>query len=158
MSRSILSLVKSRLFTNFRSPGESWGFIKPTIMSETKDLVMDKVNTLLSEVGLLKALSIDHVNHKPHRFMIGPKHVSYASENYSGILDERTLAAVPCAHPKCHLLYIDHRSDKVLFMQLTRNGNKEEADAELKKIVDIMKDNKIDGIVMVETDENYRIT
>ena len=127
-------------------------------MSETKDLVLDKVNTLLSEVGLLKALRIDHVNHKPHRFMIGPKHVSYASENYSGILDERTLAAVPCAHPKCHLLYIDHRSDKVLFMQLTRDGKNEEANAELKKLVPTMQENKIDGIVMVESDPEYRIT
>jgi hypothetical protein len=127
-------------------------------MSETKNLVLDKINEILSEVGLLKALSIDRINHKPHRFVIGPKHIAYASENYSGILDERTLNAVKCADPKCHLLYVDHRSDKVLFMQLTRDGKNEEANAELKKLVPTMQDDKIDGIVMVESDPEYRIT
>jgi len=127
-------------------------------MSENKDLILSKMNDILSEIGLFKVLSIDRINHNPHRFMIGPKHVSHASDKHGGMLGEETLKAVPCSHPGCRFSYEEHVSDNIAFLQLKRHGKKDEAEKEIKKLVDTMKENKIDGIVMVETDEEYRIT
>ena len=127
-------------------------------MSEEKDLVVDKMNELLLPVGLFKTLNVDTINHKPHRYMIGPKHIQHASDKHGGMLGTATLEAVHCAYPNCNSSYEEHTSDKVAFLQLKRDGENKEANDELKKIVDIMKENKIDGVVMVETDEQYRIT
>jgi hypothetical protein len=127
-------------------------------MSDTKDLVIDKINEILATTGLMKALSINNINEKPHRFTIGPQHIKHAAEKHSGMLGLETLKAVQCAYPRCTTSYDEHTSNKVLFLQLQRNGSNEEANVELKKIVDIMKENDIEGIVMVESDPEYRIT
>lgn len=127
-------------------------------MNDTKDLVVDKINEILAPTGLMKALSINNINENPHRFTIGPQHIKHAADNHGGMLGLETLKAVRCAHPRCNVSYEEHTSDKVLFLQLQRDGNNEEANAELKKIVDLMKEDNIDGIVMVESDQEYRIT
>jgi hypothetical protein len=127
-------------------------------MSTEKDLVVDKMNEILSVVGLLKTLSIDHINHKPHRYTIGPKHVGYAADHEGGMMTNETLKKVQCAFPRCSASYEEHISNKVAFLQLNRDGNNDEANDELKKLADIMKEQNIEGIVMVESDPEYRIT
>lgn len=127
-------------------------------MSEEKNPVVDKMNELLAPGGLLKVLSIGEINHRPHQYIVGPKHIAHAADHHGGMLGEETLKAVHCAYPGCTASYEEHVSDKVAFLQLQRDGKDEEANTELKKIVDLMAADKVDGFVMVETDEKYRIT
>lgn len=107
--------------------------------------------------------SITHVNHKPHPYMIGPKHIEFAADNYNGMLTEAVIAAgekkrIYCAHPDCALPYDQHTSDKVLFLQLTRDLTNQEATEELMKVKPILEENKVDGVAFVETPEQFRIT
>jgi hypothetical protein len=54
------------------------------------------------------------VNHKPHVFVVGPKHFEHASKYHSGTLGNATLDVVPCAHPRCGLLYAKHTYESAL--------------------------------------------
>lgn len=113
---------------------------------------------ILSANNIFIVKSITNVNHKPHPFMVGSKHVVHAHDHHSGMLGEATLKAIPCAHRGCTSSYDQHTHDKVLFLQLTRDVKNNEASLELKKLLDIMAANKIDGIAFVEADEKYRIS
>lgn len=104
-----------------------------------------------------KALSIDECNHKPHRFMIGPKHISYASDHYSGMLGNETLKKVPCAHPRCQSSYEEHTHDTVLCVRLTRNLTNAVALASLKKASKLIEENSLSGVVFVQTKEKFKI-
>lgn len=44
----------------------------------------------------------------PHSFMIGPEHINYAHDNFSGRLDKNTLKKVPCCWENCSLEYEEH--------------------------------------------------
>jgi len=106
----------------------------------------------------LKLKSITHVNHSPHPYTIGSKHIAHAHDNCGGRLGEDTMEAVPCAAKGgCSLSYAEHTSDLVMFVELTRNcKNKEVADV-LFPIKGEMEADKIDGVAFVETDEEYRV-
>ena len=116
----------------------------------------EKIEDVLKGQDLFKVLSVDDVNHKPHPYMIGPRHITYASDHHSGRLGEEILKAVQCAHVDCRLSYEEHTSDNVCFLQLLRNGTNEEAQTVLKALVDTI-DNLVDGFAFVETPEKYRM-
>jgi hypothetical protein len=102
--------------------------------------------------------SITQINHKPHPYTIGPKHIHCASEHHGGMLRENTCKAVPCAHEGCKVPYDQHTHDAVMMLSLTRNLAKEEASAALQQIVDAGTDaDGIDGFVFVDTEEKFRI-
>ena len=103
--------------------------------------------------------SIDSVNHDPHPFCIGSRHVVHASDKFSGILgtDAIERAGIYCATPGCTLPYDQHKSDKVCFLQLTGHLKTEMAQQTLLKTEDAFKHESIDGLALVETDEKYRI-
>lgn len=108
--------------------------------------------------GLFTVKSIQNVNHKPHIFMLGPNHISFASDTYSGILGDACITDErfpTCSHPGCSLRYKNHTSDKVLMLSLSRELSKAEAQEALKSLP--LKENNIDGVVLVETPEKYRI-
>jgi hypothetical protein len=90
--------------------------------------------------------------------MIGPAHISYASDHHSGRLGEETLKKVRCAHPNCNIPYEDHISDCVAFLQLTQNTTNELANKVLKDLVDAIGDKCVDGFAFVDTKEKFRIT
>lgn len=127
-------------------------------MSEEKDPLVEELNKVLAKGGLFKVLSIGDINHNPHEFMIGPKHVTHAADHCGGVLGDATFDVVPCARAGCNLLYKDHKSDKIAFLQLSRDGKNQEANDELVLIKQILTDNKIDGIIMVESEQEYKIT
>ncbi len=108
--------------------------------------------------GLFIVKSITHVNHKPHPFMIGPKHIGYAAHHCGGMLGKEAVDAHPCAKRGCRLPYDEHTSDHVLFLAQVRNLTDSEAQAALKIITADMESDKIDGIAFVETPEKFRIT
>jgi hypothetical protein len=103
------------------------------------------------------------INHEPHPYVITPKHVEYASKNNSGQLSEDTIREVEkenkgkCGHKDCTFPYDEHNADTVMFLRLKRNGTSEEANTELKEMAKLMVHDMIDGFVMVETEEKFRI-
>lgn len=108
--------------------------------------------------GLFVVKSITNVNHKPHPYVIGVQHITFASNNYVGRLGESALTdsrCPKCAHPHCILPYKEHTSDRVLMLSLVRNLTNEEAQKALQSLP--LKENKIDGVCFVETPEKFRI-
>lgn len=115
-----------------------------------------KIREVLNK-DLFVLKSVNQVNHNPHPYTIGPKHVSYAADHHGGMLDERTLDKVPCAFPGgCNLDHASHTSDTVAFLSLKRDIEKKEAQDELKKLIDHVGKETIAGVVFVETKQKYR--
>ena len=120
--------------------------------------VIKRAKELLEEGNIFEVLEIRGANHKPHQFMVGPKHVAHAYDHYSGLLGEETLKEVNCAYPGCRLSYDEHTYDKVMFLQLKRNMTNQEASDEVKKIIPLLEGNGIVGVSFVETKEKFRIS
>ena len=123
-----------------------------------------KITEVLATQDLYRCKSVDNINHNPHPYMIGPKHVVYASDNHSGRLGEDAILAgekagkCNCAHPGCNIPYESHsKGNKVAFLQLLRNGTNDEASKVLKDLVDQLGENFVEGFVFVDTDEKFRI-
>lgn len=108
--------------------------------------------------------SIMHVNQQPHPYMIGPRHIHYASDHHGGMLSEYAIkegekkGKCSCAHPRCNIPYEEHtKGDHVLFLQLRKELTKEVAQEQLLAIKSEMEADAIDGLTFVDTEEKYRI-
>lgn len=117
----------------------------------------DKYKRLVNNTDGFTFQSITNVNHKPHPFTIGPKHIEHASRNYIGMLGDATCKAVPCSYKGCRVPYDQHTWDTVLFISLKRDMTNAEANEELKAVSVDMQDDGIDGFALVETEEKFRI-
>lgn len=117
-----------------------------------------KVKELLANQDIFAVKDVTDVNHDPHPFTIGPKHVAHAADNHGGRLGDATLEAVSCAVSGCNLSYTEHKSDKVCFLQLQRNATNDEANTILKELVDELGEDFVDGFAFVETEEKYRVS
>ena len=126
-------------------------------MSQPSELEKKYIE-LLKNQDVFMMKSIDNVNHKPHPYTIGPRHVAHAADHHSGILGQATVEAVKCAHPKCDLPHDQHTSDKVIFLSIKRNASEKEANDILQPLGKKMETDKIDGLTFVETPEKFRIT
>lgn len=110
--------------------------------------------------GNFTVKSIRNVNNNPHPFIIGPKHIGFCADNYGGTLGEicmKDKKFPKCSHPGCNLDYKSHTSDRVLFLQLEKNLNPNKARKLFQSIEQLMKEDKIDGISLVETPQKFRI-
>jgi hypothetical protein len=113
--------------------------------------------------GVFKVLSIDNVNHKPHPYCIGPKHLKYASDRHSNVLSEDVIRegekkGVYCAVPGCTLDYDEHTSNTVMMIQLVRHAHTDEVQELLNKVNKVIDGTGIEGYTLVDTPEKYRIT
>lgn len=61
------------------------------------------------------------VNHRPHPFTIGARHVAHAADRHGGMLTEAVCRAVPCAAQGCRLPFDEHTSDRVAVIALRRD-------------------------------------
>lgn len=110
-----------------------------------------KLKEALKLQDVFKSRGIQYVNHKPHIYMIGTKHVAHASDNHGGMLGDETLESIPCAQPECGLFYKDHTSDQVAFLQSIKNSTNDEASIALKAIVKELGEKFVDGFAFVES-------
>jgi hypothetical protein len=124
-------------------------------------LSLEEIETLIresiKEQNVIQLKNVMYVNHKPHPYTVGPKHITYASEHHSGMLGEETCRKVKCAVPGCDVSYEDHTSDTVAFITLLRDTDNYEMDVIIKKLVDDIPEGIFDGIAFVETPEQFRI-
>jgi uncharacterized protein with ATP-grasp and redox domains len=137
-----------------------------------------KIEEALKDQNLFLVKSVMDVNHKPHIFCITEKHVVYASDNCGGMLSDSAIKEYEKKHgpscgmyvkgnnianhrisgyEKCTIPYSQHTSDNICFLQLLRNGTKEEGQTILKDLVDSIGEKFIDGFSLVETKEEFRI-
>lgn len=103
--------------------------------------------------------NVTSINHKPHPFTVGTRHVVEASEHHGGILGEEVMRKIACAHRNCTLSYDQHTSDKVALVQQKRNCTTQEMQTWLKNLVEAgwATEVGIDGFVFLDTPEHYRI-
>lgn len=120
-------------------------------------MTKEELQKTIDDSELFTFKDIMNVNHKPHPYVIGPKHISYASDHFNGMLSESTCEMVPCAHPGCTYSYKEHTSDKVLFLQLKRHMSANEANSFFVPLKETLIEQKIDGVTFVETPEKFRI-
>lgn len=123
-----------------------------------------EVKRLFNEIkqDVFRYKSTMDVNHKPHPYTIGPRHVKYASENWGGMLGSAAIRAgekigIRCAHKNCGLGIDEHTYDTVCFLQLKRNATQEEATEVLKQMNE-KASTMYDGYCFVDTDEKFRIS
>ena len=108
--------------------------------------------------GIFSVYDITEINHNPHPYMVGPKHIQHASDNFGGLLDERTTDVVGCAHPHCGMDYQSHTYDTVVALKLLKNLTNSEANDSLQSLLPIFEKEGIDGVIFIESKENFRIT
>lgn len=107
-------------------------------------------------------MGVNEINHEPHVYMIGPKHVAFANE-HGGMLSREVIirgeaiGGLKCAHPMCNLKYTEHKFKRVVFLQLTDNVEIPIIQKEMDGCIKLFKEYAIDGFTFVETAENYRI-
>ena len=123
-------------------------------LAEIEDLIRES----FKGQSIIELKSVQHVNHNPHSYTLGPQHIAYASEHSGGMLGIETLNKVKCAVPGCNLSYDEHTSEAVAFLTLLRNADNLEIDVIVKKLVDDIPEGIFDGIAFVETPEKFRIT
>lgn len=118
-----------------------------------------KYNEYYSGDEGLRCYIIENVNHKPHPYVVGPRHVAFASER-GGILSEHTIreaekSGVKCACRGCNVPFEGHTSNKVCFLQATREIKNSEVRDLLLRHKDEAEKDGIDGFAFVESD--YKI-
>lgn len=105
---------------------------------------------LLKDVSYLTVHDVMDVNHKPHPYTIGSKHIGASSGMYLDI-EECERKGVTCAHPGCQLSYKDHTSDNVCFLTLTKDVDSHTINQGMKDLVDRMDKDLVDGFCFVES-------
>jgi hypothetical protein len=125
----------------------------------------DKSNTteltekyLLLNLDPFKTEKIISGNFKPHPFMIGERHVANAAKNFGGMLTTEAIKNIPCASRGCGLMAHEHTFDVVLVLKLTRNVTNSECSEVLKSLAQKMQEDGLDGLVLMETPEKFRIS
>lgn len=111
---------------------------------------------VLQDVFKLK--SVMNVNHKPHSYMIGPKHIAWSHDgHYGGMLSGDCIregekkGEVHCEQRNCRVPFDDHTSESVAFLQCVRNCTNTEANVALKTLVEELGETFVDGFGFVES-------
>jgi len=114
---------------------------------DKKELI-NKLNELLAPY--LEVHDLTTINHRPHPYTIGTKHIAHASDNYRGILDERTMQSLPCAYPGCNLTYEEHTSNKVIALKLLGNYSHGRVQVVLRSTLPLTEEHGVDGFIFIE--------
>jgi hypothetical protein len=111
------------------------------------------------ESAPFKLAQITSVNHKPHPYVIGSRHVVHASDNFGGMLGESAIEhgerkGIHCAHPGCTTAFKNHTSDLVCFIEVSREypelKNVPGLQEYLKSIADKATELHIDGFAFTK--------
>lgn len=118
-----------------------------------------KYRPSMESSGVLVLRDVITVNHKPHPFMVGPKHVAHASDHCGGMLGEETLNKIPCSARGCGMPYKDHTYDTVIAVSLARDCIQADIQSTLEEFCKendaAIKHDKIDGFIFVKNNFSY---
>lgn len=117
------------------------------------------------DTTVVKALSVQGVNHRPHMYVIGVSHVSFASDHYGGMLGKEAIregerrGKCKCSHPNCNVPFDEHTHDTVVFLQLQKNTTQAEMQKATggAKFGEKLQEWGVDGATFVDTPEKYRV-
>lgn len=113
-----------------------------------------KYEKFINDGGIFTLASTEAVNFKPHPFVIGTRHITYASDYNGGIIDDSVMSKVPCA--ACGEPLSSHTYDTVMFLRFSKNITGKEAKVELQRIVKEIEDKgdkeKIDGFAFIKNE------
>lgn len=96
---------------------------------------------VLSQDGPLILDKITRINHKPHYYIVGEE------------FENR-----PCTYPGCDTPYHGHTSDEVGAVRLIRDATSEELYVEYRNIVTQLGEDFIDGIILLDGENKFKIT
>jgi hypothetical protein len=91
--------------------------------------------------------SVTTINHRPHPFTIGARHVAYAADKCFGKLGDEAIRAHPCAARGCGQSVDEHTSDCVAVVRVERDVREVDVRAWLKSIADVEVPG-LDGFVL----------
>jgi len=122
-----------------------------------------RIKEALEVQDVFKLRSVMNVNHKPHQYMIGPKHIKWSHDGHYGgmigadcIKEGEKQGKVHCEQRNCRVRFEEHTSDNVAFLQCVRNCTNTEANDALKSLVDELGEAFVDGFAFVES--KFKIT
>ena len=98
------------------------------------------------------------VNHQPHPYMIGPKHIEHNRGMYLGeeqIKEMESRGVAHCAHPDCRKNYEEHTCDQVCFLALKKDLTQGEAQEALKGCVDHFGEKAFEGFAFIENEFKF---
>jgi len=122
-----------------------------------------KLNAYL-EGSFLSCKSVDRIKYDPHPYMIGARHVAWASDHWGGMLSKEAIrdgerkGKCHCYQKGCIVPYDFHTVEYGIFFQLKRNAtNQEFVDLFENGLRELILSLGLDKFVMVETEEKFRI-
>lgn len=116
----------------------------------------EKYRPLVEASGIFKMEDVLGINHKPHPYKVGNRHIVHASNHCGGMLGETTMRVIPCAHSRCNLPYDQHTCNVVVPLKLIRNATNTEAQKALKAVIDQgMEADGIEGFVFIKTEFEF---
>lgn len=107
-----------------------------------------KIREQLKAQDVFELKSVHNVNHKPHPFTIGPKHIT----GDSMYLGKDIMREKGCAHPGCDVSYDNHTSDCIAFLVEIRHSTQEEKSDALKAAFVEGCEEHVDGFAFVESE------
>jgi hypothetical protein len=119
------------------------------------DKLTKKYQKLFEQHDGLKCRDVMACNYNPHPFMLGPKHISFAADNYRSILGDACMndSRFPtCADRGCGLSPDQHTHDLVCFLQLERDIESVEISGILLKVKDEAVADDVDGFAFIENE------
>ena len=122
----------------------------------TEAQITEELNKILEPGNAFTCESVQHVNFKPHPYMIGPGHL-LEGHMYLGEAEikEAEGAGVHCYDHGCRIPYDQHTSDFVAFLRLKHNVANAEAANQLMLVKPFAMEQKIDGFGFI--DDGFRI-
>ena len=131
-----------------------------------KEQILNEINL---KFKVLKALSIENVNYKPHLYCISEEHLNLNTSIYLGeaeikeiefkegkglcgmyVKGDKFTNTYKTGYTKCHLRYEEHTCDTVCFVELKENCTQSQILENFKSVLDILNENKIDGVVIIK--------
>lgn len=98
------------------------------------DQLLAELKKTLPADATFKVVRMTSVNHKPHPYMIGPRHVSHASNHFGGILGDAAIEdaernGIGCAnrdhHGTCGLTRAEHTSERVVVVAVPNDRDED---------------------------------
>ena len=122
----------------------------------TNEELKEKYSKIMKDMKLVCLHDITDINHKPHPYTIGTRHVGWASDHWNGMLgtdaiEDAERNGIRCAARGCNLTLAQHTSDKVMAVTLNDDRDREGIQEELKIVIDheIEKDG-IQGFIFIK--------